>query len=288
MKKTKILLLWMTVVILTAGCVLTIHDNHDNDHPYVGKTPTVTNTIVITNEIGGGVYTNTEYVSNYTVISNEYIYTNDRYYTNTVTNVYYVTNTLAYSLEIGLTAPIEGAIVGNSVSVSGIVGGADTLLGAIVFVESTNGAMVSSDYSAIDGDTFSANITVSQQGIYQVWATAWDSVNAMGISEKVSFIADWTPPSLTVTQPESKNITLNPEEGEETVDCVIEGIISDSYSGGQQVYIQVDCCTCIYIDTTGAFEETLTLSNGVHNVSITARDNAGYTSLPQLYTITVE
>lgn len=302
--KKSLLFIWLMILFIGAGCVISVNDHFDDKvytKPYT--TPSETNIIIITNDVVAVVtndtgtvvtndietmITNFQHISNVTVISNEYYYTNDRYYTNTVTNNQYITNEVPYQLDVILTSPEAGTIVDGTVPVAGMVSDADNLIGAIVYMESTNGAMVKADYSAITGNQFNANISVSQQGCYQVWATVWDSTGAMGISEKVAYIADWTPPSIIITQPENNNVTVRLPEGSDTADFIIGGQITDDYSGGQQVYIQVDCCICIYIDTTGEFEKVITLSNGTHNISVTARDSAGYTSLPKLYTVTVQ
>lgn len=255
---------------------------------YLTNTQVLTNTIetvvtnliisndVITNEL---VVTNTEYlpVTN-TIISNLYI-------SNTLiqTNEYFFTNTMLSNVDntisVLLTAPADGTYLADTFTVTGFTPDGNDLAGAMIYIESTNEVMVQAQYSEFNGTGFSTTISVDKEGHYFLWASAWDSGNAIGKSDKLYIIADWSAPQVVITTADGTNVTGN---------LTITGTAFDRISGLLGVYLSVDGGG--YMPVTGLedWSQLLSLTPGPHMVSVYSRDEAGYVSLSLSISVYVE
>lgn len=263
-KKSRIILgLTLALPLVTAGCVITVGDGGCYGYDDCSGGIATTNIVVIT--------------SNTTIIV-----TNDNYHTNVVTNL------IEGYCDIALTSPSDGVYVDGSFTVAGTVECPGSLDSVFIYFETADKASVLVNYASVVENGFEASVTVSREGLYNVWVTAWDSLGSTGKSEKVSVVADWTPPVLNVTSPESETTTVTTSCECGNANVTFAGTATDTVSGVQAVYVKIDCNPCEPVIVTNSnWTYIAALAEGTHAVRIFAMDMAGHMSLTKTYSVTV-
>ena len=157
------------------------------------------------------------------------------------------------SPSISITAPTAGQMVEEATfTVTGTVSD-----------EHLSGVTVNGTAAAVDGGTFSLEITLTE-GPNSITATATDTAGNTATATG-SVLLDTLPPALTVTSPEVNLVTNHPS-------ITVSGTASDSGSGVDEVTVNGTAAPI----TGGSFSKSLTLSEGTNTVTVSATDKMGH------------
>ncbi len=110
-------------------------------------------------------------------------------------------------------------------------------------------------------------------GSHTVKLDASDFDGNAATQRTINFKVDTVPPSLSVTSPANNLITNNSS-------VTVSGTTSDATSSPVTLTVKLNngSAQTVTVGSNGAFSKTLTLSNGVNTIVITATDAAGKTS----------
>jgi hypothetical protein len=169
------------------------------------------------------------------------------------------------SLEVILTSPADNGYVDSQFEVSGFVGNTETLSGVIIFIETPEGAILSAEYSSIESNTFSAIVNIDIEGDYRIWVCVWDTDDRMGKSDKVSVIAGWDIPLVSI---ESYTVKQNG-------DVIISGIATGRGSDIDTVYMQINGDGFFALEGKEEWSKTTALPSGYNLIEVYAIDKAG-------------
>jgi hypothetical protein len=169
--------------------------------------------------------------------------------------------------EITIDKPATGSVTGSAtISVGGQVHDAHL-----------TGVEVNGVTADIDGDRFSATITLGNEGSNDITAIATDELDR-STSDAVVVILDTTLPSVTVDTPADGLVTTDTE-------ILVAGTASDSNLAGVTIFVNDAPGLAANLDGE-SFSHTVTIpEEGVNQVKVIATDQAGNPSPPTTVTV---
>lgn len=179
--------------------------------------------------------------------------------------------------ETGLEVPSGATTKKDSLN---IVGTADEPGSTVhIYVDTTETSVTSDETTG----KFSTSISLAE-GVNKIYVKEVDV--AGNESEKkllASIIADWTPPTVTITEPTTGTTT-------DEVSITVSGKVTDTVAKYDELLVQLDATGAyvlkrIYLNPDGTFSTTVPLTEGTNIITVSAQDKAGNQGL---FSVTVE
>ena len=120
---------------------------------------------------------------------------------------------------------------------------------------------------------FSTSINLAE-GINKIYVKEVDMAGNESDKKLLASIkADWTPPTVTITEPTTGTTT-------DEVSITVSGKVTDTVAKYDELFVQLDATGAfvlkrIYLNPDGTFSTTVPLTEGTNIITVSAQDQAG-------------